>query len=316
MARRVLSTSLVALALAGGFAGCGGDDFETFSPDEVRTRVRELTGVTPIVSGYEDPGTTALSFAIPRPDTGLLQERYGGTRITVFSDEDDLRRDVDDAGDAPVRVVRNVVVQGTGRPEGAAGFRRVVTIVRSLDDPASAARIRPQDLPCARVGIDPDGGTGRTGTCLSGAQAVTVVAADGELRLDDVVVSRPVARITASVRTRSSAAPPRLRSRSGGRLLVVRARIRKATDAPYLGQNADLVIDGRRCRQDDRTSQVDGAEPLLDRGAATTRTFLFDLPPGAADPLARGALEFAVRTDLTAITNARSVARIRLAPEG
>jgi hypothetical protein len=294
-------------------AGCGGDDEPAaprFSVREVQTRVRELTGVTPERIIHSD-GVTTLRLAPGEPEDGPVGTRYAGVTIDVFDDPAEADRARRRAG-GPTDEKDNVLVRGSFG-DGLEAFGRIVPVVRSLGLPASSAQLQPADVLCSRAGIDPDGGRGKYGTCLDRSQNVTVVPAEGRLRLSGVEVSRPTVRAATVLTSRRFGRVQRIRAQ--GVFLLVTARMQSTSTAPYLPDTPNLVVDGRRYASDDRDSLF-ATDPRLfplDRpGARATAVFLFDVPKDAYDPTAGAALEFALGRDGTQIAFAPAVGRIRL----
>lgn len=129
-------------------------------------------------------------------------------------------------------VMDNVVVRA-GYAQEREGFERAVRIVRSLGRPVGSVRLPAGETPCDRVGIDPDGGTSRTGTCLAGQRTVTVVDAKGDLRLPGATASRASVRVTRAL-TDDRYEPSR-RIRATGQFVVARVRLENTPTSPWSG---------------------------------------------------------------------------------
>lgn len=305
---------LAAALVAATLAGCGGGDDDggevdaRFTSQDVQKRFQELTGFR-LESSRAGLGSTSLSLATDGPDSTLVRQRFGTFRITVSDDDDALERQEETIGSGPSARIENLLVRGYGSDEDA-GFRRVVAVLRTLGRPLSSVRLAPEDTPCESLGIDPDGGDSKTGTCLEGAQTVTVVPADGTLTLPTETVSKPVTRIARSVTSRRYGTARTLRAR--GQFVTVAARIENTSNAPLNQPQADLIINGRRYAPDTQDYL------LQDRleyqpGERATVTFLFDIPRTAEDPRTGGALQFSKTADAVGSSErAVAVGRLRL----
>lgn len=315
MRRRPFLPLLVATSVAATLAGCGGgdggDDFARFTAQDVQKRFQEVSGFRLDTSG---PllGSTTLTLASDGPDASVAQQRYGSFQITVASDEDTLKRRQEGMSSGQVLTVDNVLLRGGYGSADDAGYRRVSTILRSLGKPLSSVHLPPEDTPCERAGIDPDGGTGRTGTCLDGVQTVTVVPADETLTLPGETVSKPVTKVARTVKTRRYGTTRTLRAR--GRFVTVRTRIENTSNVPFNQPDAALVINGRTYAADDQDFLLQEQGRLeYQPGERATVTFLFDIPRDAEDPRTGGALQFATTNEgIGSPERAVTVSRIRL----
>jgi hypothetical protein len=310
----IVSTLAVLGALAA--AGCGGsdgggDDFAEFTVRDVQTRFQELTGVELQTSG-SGLGSTTLQIPRGGEDALLFSQRYSNVRIDVFDDEDDFERRRDSGIGGEAVAVGNVLVRG-GYGSDDTGFRRAVPIVQSLGKPVSAVRLAPEDTPCARAGIDPDGGTTRTGTCLLGPRTVTVVGNDEELRLPTTTISRVRTR-TADSLARPSFGGPSRRLRPRGRFVIVTARVENTSNAPIDRLEANLIIDGRLYSADNTAEGTLEERPFpLQPGERVDVTTFFDVPTAVRDPRAEGALQLAnTEEQFQSPERALSVGRVRL----
>jgi hypothetical protein len=321
MPHHLLKASIVAALSVTVLAGCGGggddgsdggDDFAVHSAEDVRQRFRELAGVDlEVSSSLTDSPTLTLSSTA---EGTAARQRYGGFLISVSSDEETMERRRRTVSGGPSKAVENVIV--TGLSSDADEFARVSRIVESLGTPVDRVRLPPEDTPCAKQGIDPDGGTGKTGTCLEKQQTVTVVDAAGPLELPVVTVARLTQRIGRSLTTRRFGLRRTVRAR--GAFVAIRARIENTSDAPLTSLRPDLVINGRRYAPDTRNSFSLAESPFpIQPGGVETVTFLFDVPRTADDPREGGALEFSADEEpYMSPERAGAVGRIRLRPGG
>jgi hypothetical protein len=84
------------------------------------------------------------------------------------------------------KVYDNVLVEATSSdPDAAAGFRGVLWVFDSLGKPADQVKLPPEETPCERAGIDPDGGGKKEGTCKLGQQTLTVVNRGSTLKIPE-----------------------------------------------------------------------------------------------------------------------------------
>lgn len=141
MHRSVPTTLLAATATSSVLAlsGCGGDDGspapQTFSVRDVQTRMRELTGATPVATRRRD--ATSLRF-VGRTFGAAEVRRYAGVVVEVLPDRDAAQRRLR-AATGPALVRANVVVEG--RPgSGSTALGEIAPVISSLGRPASAAR--------------------------------------------------------------------------------------------------------------------------------------------------------------------------------
>jgi hypothetical protein len=321
MPHHLLKASMIAAMSVTALTGCGGggddggdggDDFAVHSAEDVRRRFRELAGVdlqiAPSVAGN---ATLTLSSS---SESTAARQRYGGFLITVSADEETLERRRRITSSGPSKVAENVIV--TGLSSDPDEFARVSRIVESLGTPVDRVRLPPEDTPCAKQGIDPDGGTGKTGTCLEKQQTVTVVDSAGPLRLPAVAVTRLTQRIGRSLTTRRFGLPRTVRAR--GAFVAIRVRVENTSDAPLTSLRPDLVINGRRYAEDTRNGFSLAESPFpIQPGGVETVTFLFDVPRTADDPREGGALEFSADDEFyIGPERAGAVGRIRLDPGG
>lgn len=318
MKHPVLQASIVALVGATAITGCGGSDgggdgeFARFTAQDVQQRFRELAGVElEIRRGIGD--STSLSLPTGQGVEDLARARLGGVDITVAEDEDALerRREIS-VGSSETAVVGNVLVRSAFRDEKE-GFARALRIVRTLGKPASSVRLPPEDTPCEKAGIDPDGGDTKTGTCLDGQQIVTVVGPRDTLELPSATVTRTTQRVSRELVDRRYGTTRRTRAQ--GQFVTVRARVENTADAPLDRLPADLVINGRRYASDDANAfQLQEERPFpIQPGGTKTLTFLFDIPRTADDPGTGGALQFSTDARVTSTPDrVATIGRIRL----
>jgi len=312
---RQIVPMLVAAAVAATLTGCGGgdddggDDFARFSAQDVQKRFEEVTGF-PLQRSTSTLGTTTLSLARPAIGDEAARQRYGTFQIVVATDADALERRMDTISSEQTVVVDNVLLRNGYETADGNGFARVSRIVRSLGRPLSALKLPPEDVSCDRAGIDPDGGEGKTGTCLEGAQTVTVVPADGTLVLPNQTVSKPVVRVSRTVTSERYGSARTLRAR--GQFVAVRTRIENTSNGPFNQPQADLVINGRRYAPDNQDYLLQ--ERLeYQPGERATVTFLFDIPRTAEDPRTGGVLQFADSAENVGSSDrAVAVGRLRL----
>lgn len=325
MKHHLLQASIVATMSAVAFAGCGGgdeggdggggggDEFATFTVQDVQARFKELAGADLQTSGASGLGTETLSLATEGMDASKIRQRYGSFLITVSSTKEsfDRRREVSVSSGAE-KVVKNVVLRGIGTDP--AEFERVSRIVGSLGTPADQVQLPPEDTPCTKLGIDPDGGTGKTGTCLDQQQTVTVVDAKGPLELPLATVGSLDQKIGRTLTSRRFGITRRVKAQ--GAFVAVRVKIENTSDAPLTGLRPDLVINGRRYGADTRNGYYLNTDAFpLQPGATARASFLFDVPRSADDPRTGGALEFAADDrSYSSPETAAQVGRIRLAP--
>lgn len=308
---------LVTAALAAGLVGCGGsddgddDDFARFSAQDVQKRFQEISGFR-LQSYGAGLGSTTLTPDTSGTDGQLARRRYGSFQITVLDDEDALERRREAMGSGQVLTNENVLLRGGYGSDEDAAYRRVATIVRSLGRPLSSVRLPPEDVPCERQGIDPDGGSGRTGSCLDGLQTVTVVPADGVLTLPGETVAKPVTKIARTVTSRRYGSTRTLRAT--GQFVTVRVRIENTSNAPFNQPDAALVINGRTYAPDSRDYLLQNRDRLeYQPGEKASVTFLFDIPRDAEDPRTGGALQFGTTDEgVGSPERAPAVARLRL----
>lgn len=318
MKHPLLQASMVALVAATAITGCGGSDedgggeFARYSAQDVQQRFKELAGVDLEIRGSISD-TTSLSLPSGPGDEDLARARLGGVDITVAETEEALerRREIS-AGSGESTVVGNVLVRSAFRDERE-GYARALRIVRSLGRPASSVRLPPEDVPCEKAGIDPDGGDTKTGVCLDGQQVVAIAGAEETLRLPTATVSRTAQRVTRTLVDRRYGTTRRTRAR--GQFVVVRVRVENTADDPLGRLPADLVINGRRYAPDEAnayTLQRERPFPIQP-GGTQTLTYLFDIPRTADDPGTGGALQFSTDPRLASSPDrAATVGRIRL----
>lgn len=320
MKQHLLKASIVATMSAVAFTGCGGsdgggdggDDFAVFSSQDVQQRFKELAGID--LERRVSVGSTAtLSLPSGGAASSQIRQRYGSFLLTVSGDKEtfDRRREYS-ASTGDELVVKNVVLRGIGGDD--AEFQRVARIVRSLGTPVGQVKLAPEDTPCAKLGIDPDGGTTKGGTCLENQQTVTVVDAKGPLTLPLAKVTSLQQKIGRTLTSKRFGITRRVRA--DGAFVAIKVKIENTSDAPLTSIRPDLVIDGRRYSADSANSYylADSAFPIQP-GASKTAAFLFDVPTNAKDPRTNGALEFAADDEsFSSPENAASVGRIRLVP--
>ncbi|MDO9409559.1 hypothetical protein [Patulibacter sp.] len=323
MKQHLLKASIVATLSAVAFTGCGGDDggegggggdeFAAFTTQDVQQRFKELAGIDLRVMGSSGQGTDTLSLPSGGTDSTRIRQRYGSFLITVSNDEESFKRRREFASSTGTeKVVKNVVLRGIGSDD--VEFQRVARIVGSLGTPVAQVRLAPEDTPCSKLGIDPDGGTGKTGTCLDRQQTVTVVDAKGPLELPLATVGSLDQKIGRTLTSKRFGTTRRVRAQ--GAFVAVRVKIENTSDAPLTGLRPDLVINGRRYGADTRNGYyLDSDAFPMQPGATARATFLFDVPRTADDPREGGALEFASDGEsYTSPENAGVVGRIRLSP--
>jgi hypothetical protein len=312
----LLQLSITALVGAPAVAGCGGDDggddddFARFSARDVQARFQALTGYE-LEASDTGLGNVVLTLASRvGPDEEIARRRFGSFQITVSEDEDALERRQEVSSSGQALRVDNVLLRGGYGSGENATFRRLAAIVRSLGRPLSAVRLPAADTPCARQGIDPDGGDGKAGTCLEGGQTVTVVPTDAPLVLPERTVSRPVTTLSRTVTTRRYGTARTLRAR--GQFVLVRTRVENTSNAPLQALDAELVINGRRYAAYEQDYLLQDRGPLQP-GERTSASFLFDIPRSAEDPRTGGALQFAATPQGSGLADRDvAVGRIRL----
>jgi hypothetical protein len=316
----LLKASIVAAMSAVAFTGCGGDggggggdDFAAYTSQDVQQRFKELAGIDLRVSGSSGLGTETLSLASTGMDDANVRRRYGSFLITVSKDEESFDRRREYAGSTgSEKIVKNVILRSIGsEPEE---FERVARIVGSLGTPVAQVKLAPEDTPCSKLGIDPDGGTGKTGTCLEGQQTVTVVDAKGPLELPLATLTSVDQKIGRTLTSKRFGTTRRIRAQ--GAFVAVRVKVENTGNSPLTGLRPDLVINGRRYGADTRNGYYLSSETFpLQPGATARASFLFDVPRNADDPRTGGALEFAADDQsYSSPENAAEVGRIRLAP--
>lgn len=305
-----LGVSALAGCGGGGDDGGGGDEFAVYSADDVRARFKALGGVDLQVS-ESTPGNATLR--LPDGEAGqAARRRFGSFLLSVVADEESMerRREFTVGGDQ--KVVKNVIVRSIGTED--AGYQRTLRIVESLGTPAEQVQLPSEDTPCQKQGIDPDGGTGKTGTCLEQQQAVTVVDAKGPLELPNVTITRLQQRVGRTLTTNRFGL--RRTVRAQGAFVAVRVRVENTSDAPLTSLRPDLVINGRRYALDNRNGYSLADPPFpIQPGAVVPAAFLFDVPVAADDPREGGALEFSADDEVYSTPErAGAVGRIRLSP--
>lgn len=314
MKSHLLLASTVAVIGSTVLAGCGGSDADDFdarwSVRDVQQRFRELGGVgLQARPSYGD--TTSLTLQTGTTDEELVRRRFGGAEVSVVTSAEALERRRESTSGLETAVMDNVVVRA-GYAQEREGFERAVRIVRSLGRPVGSVRLPAGETPCDRAGIDPDGGTSRTGTCLAGQRTVTIADAEGDLRLPGATASRASVRVTRTL-TDDRYEPTR-RIRAAGQFVVARVRIENTADEPLERIKADLIINGRRYAADRTNTLVLQDRPFpIQPGGVADLTFIFDVPRTAEDPATGGALQFSADPRGGGVASrAAVVGRIRL----
>lgn len=314
--------STIVVALAGAawlLGGCGpldsgsDDDFAKYSAADVKKRFNEVTGARLVSSSVRSSGLDILRVQ-PSNDRGAY-ERFGSVSVLVTGDED--RRDNATQRTTGLnKVIDNVVVQSGGTDDRARqGFRRMVGVLSSLGKPASAAKLAPEDTPCDKAGIDPEGGDGKAGSCVAEDQkTVKVVNADGRLELPGKTISGLRVGTGQTLTQREFGSTER--DTSSGRYVIVSVQIENTGDEPLTSLRPGLVIDGKRYSEDVQSDvRLRDREPFpIQPGGRGRSITVFDVPgPAGQEALSEGAVEFpAGQEGYSSIEASTTTGRIRL----
>lgn len=161
-----------------------GEDFAKYSAAGVQKRFEELTGaeLERGASSSETLDTLSLPYSRSSSDS-VVRDRYSGFIVLVTGNELALKAVTKKPPRWP-QDHRQRVIEGTGSSTGEAGFKRAVRILSSLGKPAGEVKLPPQEIPCQKAGISPEGPSGKEGVCKADQKTITIANADGALKVD------------------------------------------------------------------------------------------------------------------------------------
>jgi hypothetical protein len=326
--RTALALVALALTAAPAFLGCGGDDdkeqkannvlqvdedFAHYSVDDVSKRFKRLTGVS--LQGQAGGSTTLKILSLPSGrQADQARERYGGFLVSVTGNESTLKAILRRGGLGEHKVYDNVLVEATSSdPDAAAGFRRVLRVFDTLGKPTDQVKLPPEETPCERAGIDPDGGGKKEGTCKLGQQTLTVVNRGSTLKVAGKSIELGKVRIGSTITSRRYGFTRRVRAK--GAFVGIAYRLSNRGTDPIDSLEPNLIIAGRRYTPDDENQyliQPDSPFPVQPGDSAVVAV-VYDIPvPAARKARKEGALEFIADREETSIEYAQSLGRIRL----
>jgi len=334
--RRVAVLVLMLLA-AGCGGGGGGDGLDGPSAQKVADGFAKAAG-TRLVTSSETPDWTLLRL----PEGQGAYEQYGVFSLYVVKTkrgrdlllrDPETRKPIEPEGgifyrrgsgslQASKRYGDNVVLAWTGGAEAQTvtdDFKRLDTTVQAAVS-GRADLVPAAERPCAQVGIDPDAGTGKEGTCRLEGVRVSVVGSGGELRTPVLNARLKASRVTRTI-------PPATRfgqtERARGRFVVVSYSLENAGDEPIEFLTTKLMVGGRTYSADSGVAYNllgNRDRPLpAQPGETVTLREAFDVPADVADPaLAEGVVAFPAgrSTSGGSLTDRGAQGRIRLAGAG
>jgi len=317
---------LALLALVLALAGCGGGDDETttgrdedfakYSSADVQKRFKELTGgdLRRNASGSESLETLSLPFGGSSSENDGLRDRYGGFIVLVTGNKTALEAITKRPPQGGRKVIDNVVIEGTGSSTGAEGFERAAQIFSSLGKPASSVKLPPEETPCEKAGIDPDGGAGKEGVCKGADQkTLTIANSDSPLKVKGRTLSGLRVKRGKIITSRRFGLIRRFRAKGG--FIAASVKVANTGDEPLSSLRPNLVIDGKSYSEDDRGSiYVNNPESFpIQPGDSARVVVLFDVPVAAArKAVSKGALEISGDPETTSVEFSETIGRLRL----
>lgn len=311
---------LFALALS----GCGGgdekstterdDDFAKHNVADVQKRFKELTGgdLRRDASSSQTLDTLSLPYTGSDSDSAL-RDRYGGFIILVTGNKSTLEAVTKKPAQGGRKIIDNVVVEGTGSSTGQDGFKRAVQIFSSLGKPASSVKLPPEETPCEKVGIDPEGGSGKEGVCKQEQKTLTIANFDSPLKVKGRTLSGLRVRTGKILTSRRFGLIRRFRAKGG--FIVASFKVANTGDEPLSSLRPNLVIDGKSYSEDDRRSfYVDNPEAYpIQPGDSNRVAVLFDVPVKAAKKaVSSGSLEISADPETSSVEYSSKIGRLRL----
>lgn len=314
---------LVAL-LALAMAGCGGgddktttgrdEDFAKYSSADVQKRFKELTGgdLRRDPSASETLETLSLPFSGSSAEDGL-RDRYGGFIVLVTGNKTALEAITKRPPSGGRKIIDNVIIEGTGSSTGAEGFKRAVRIFSSLGKPASAVKLPPEETPCEKAGIDPEGGSGKEGVCKEDQKTLTIANSDSALKVEGRTLSGLRVKKGDVLTSRRFGLVRRFRAK--GAFIGATFKVANTGEEPLSSLRLNLVIDGKRYSEDDRASLYVGDLDSfpIQPGDSARVAVLFDVPtPAARKAVSQGALEISGDPETSSVEFTDKIGRLRL----
>jgi len=211
------------------------------------------------------------------------------------------------------KVIDNVVIEGTGSSTGAEGFTRAAQIFSTLGKPASSVKLPPEETPCERAAIDPDGGTGKEGVCKAEQKTLTIANSDSPLKVKGRTLSGLRVKRGKIITSRRFGLIRRFRAKGG--FIAASVKVANTGDEPLSSLRPNLVIAGKSYSEDDRASiYVNNPKSFpIQPGDSARVVVLFDVPVAAArKAVSEGALEISGDPETTSVEFSETIGRLRL----
>lgn len=293
------------------------DDFAKFSGEDVQEHFEALTGAELEASGA---GPTLETLSLPSGPVGdSLRNRYGSFSVFVTGNEETLDRITNSASQGEENVYDNVVVTiaSASSDVGDAGqAQRLQRIFETLGTPPEEVELPPEETPCEEVGIAPEGGGEKEGTCRFEQFTLTIANADNDLEVEDKTLS-DLRLATGDLIVEPEVFGPPDRFRARGSYIATQVDIENTGNQPITSLDASLVVNGKRYSPDDSSASF-ALEPEespfpIQPGGSGTAVALFDIPkPAARAVVAKGTLEVLANEEQTSVEFATGLGRLRL----
>lgn len=314
--------ALVLAALIQGGCGGGGDkpatgrddDFAKYSATDVQKLFKDLTGA----ELERGTGASETLDTLNVPFSGSSEDaarRYGGFIVLVTGNKSTLEVLTKKPPIGGRKIIDNVIIEGTrSSSEDDEGFQRAVQVLSNLGKPGGEVRLPPEETPCQKAGIDPEGGLGKQGVCKDGQTTVTVANAANGLKVEGRTLSGLSVKSGKTLVTRRYGLTRRFRAK--GTFIVASFKVTNTGREPLDSLRPNLLIDGKRYSEDESVSFDIGNPDTfpIQPGDSGRVSVLFDVPlPAARKAVSNGAVEISGEASESSPKYADKLGRLRLA---